>query len=98
MVYDTGQADDIGLLVLLESGQIQVNEDQNGLGVTQSMSGVPDGISAFGGTRQTATFIAQAPTPGTFNQPIAAGVQFVQSAGRIDVVEGGATDTYQIVL
>ena len=38
VVYDTGQADDSGLLVLLQSGQPQVNENQNGSGTTQSLA------------------------------------------------------------
>jgi hypothetical protein len=98
LVYDTGQADDAGLLVLLQAGQPQVNENQNSLGLTQSMSRVPDGISAGGGQRQTATYVDQTPTPSAYNTPPHVGVQIIQSASRVDVVEGGATDSYQIAL
>lgn len=98
LVYDTSQADDPGLLVLLQSGQPQVNENQNAAGTTQSMSRVPDGITTNGGQRQTATYVAQAPTPSTYNQALAFGVLVLQSAARVDVVEGGASDSYQIAL
>ncbi len=98
LVYDTGQADDAGLLVLLQSGQPQINENQNSLGTTQSMSRVPDGISANGGQRQTATYVEQTPTPSAFNQALPIGVLVLQSASRVDLVEGGATDSYQIAL
>ncbi len=94
IVYDTGQAADPGLLVLLESGEPQVNENQNGAGATQSLSRVPDG----GDPRQTSTYIAQAPTPGAPNQLPFAGVLITQSGTRVDVQEGGATDSYLIAL
>ncbi len=94
IVYDTGQADDAGLLPLLEAGQPQVNENQNSAGTTQSLARVPDG----GMPRYTDMYVAQTPTPGTFNQPPHVGVQIIQSASRVDVEEGGATDSYQIAL
>jgi endonuclease/exonuclease/phosphatase family metal-dependent hydrolase len=98
LVYDTDDPDDTGLLVLLQSGQAQINENQNGLGTTQSMSRVPDGDSTSGGQRQTSSYVEQTPTPGTFNQAQTYGVQVLQSAGRIDVQEGGATDSFQLAL
>jgi endonuclease/exonuclease/phosphatase family metal-dependent hydrolase len=98
LVYDTGQADDAGLLVLLQAGQPQINENQNSLGTTQSMSRVPDGISTNGGQRQTATYVEQTPTPSAFNQALPFGVLVLQSAGGLSVAEGGATDSYQIAL
>ncbi|HEX4415432.1 MAG TPA: lamin tail domain-containing protein [Lacipirellulaceae bacterium] len=94
LVYDTGQADDAGLLVLLQAGQPQINENQNSLGTTQSMSRVPDG----GAQRQTTTYVEQTPTPGMYNQLPHVGVQIIQSASRVDVEEGGTTDSYQIAL
>jgi hypothetical protein len=98
LVYDTGQADDAGLLALLQGGQPQINENQNSLGTTQSMSRVPDGVTASGGLRQTATYVTQAPTPATYNQALPFGVLVLQSAGHVDVVEGGTTDGYQLAL
>ena len=94
IVYSNGQTDGAGLYSLITSAPFSVNENQNSNGLTQALARVPDG----GATRNLSTYRAQAPTPGTFNQPIAAGVQFVHSAGRVDVVEGGATDSYQIAL
>src|SRR6185503_16632013 len=43
-------------------------------------------------------FVAQAPTPGTFNQALPFGVLVLQSAAHVDLEEGGATDSYQIAL
>jgi endonuclease/exonuclease/phosphatase family metal-dependent hydrolase len=98
LVYDTGQADDSGLLVLLQSGQPQINENQHSLGTSESMSRVPDGASTIGGQRQTSSYTEQAPTPGTYNAAQTYGVQIIQSAGRVDVQEGGTTDSYQLAL
>jgi endonuclease/exonuclease/phosphatase family metal-dependent hydrolase len=99
LVYaTTNQADDTGLLALLQSGQPQINENQNSLGTTQSMSRVPDGISANGGQRMTATYVAQAPTPSTFNQALPFGVLVLQSGSSVNLMEGGVTDSYQIAL
>lgn len=94
IVYDTGQADDAGLLVLLEAGEPQVNENQNGAVTTQSLARVPNG----GDPRRTGSYLAQAPTPGASNQVQAGGVVITHSGTRIDVEEGGATDSYQIAL
>jgi endonuclease/exonuclease/phosphatase family metal-dependent hydrolase len=94
VVYDTDDADDAGLLVLLESSESQVNENQNSLGTTQSLSRVPDG----GTPRRTSTYITQAPTPGAPNQTQISGVLITQSGTRVDVEEGGATDSYQLSL
>jgi hypothetical protein len=59
VVYDTSDADDTGLLTGL--GQTtQFDENANADGANESNSRVPDG---------TGTFVAQAPTPGTKNQP-----------------------------
>ena len=94
VVYDTDDADDPGLLVLLESGEPQLNENQNLLGANQSLSRVPDG----GTPRETSTYVAQSPTPGAPNQPSASGVLITQSGSGVDVAEGGATDSYQLAL
>ena len=49
-------------------------------------------MAARRSTHRTA-YVAQTPTPGTFNQLPPFGVQILQSAGRVDVQEGGATDS-----
>lgn len=94
IVYSNGQTDGSGLLPLLLAGQTSVNENQNGDGTNQSLSRVSDG----GAPRQTSTYVAQTPTPGTYNQLPPVGVQFVQSGARVDVAEGGGADSYQIAL
>jgi len=63
LVYDTNDADDAGLLVLLNAGQPQVNEDGAGSKDTHSNSRLPDG----GTQRNTDTYVQQTPTPGATN-------------------------------
>jgi hypothetical protein len=60
LVYDTSDADDPGLLVLLNSGQPQVNEDNGGNGTVNSNQRCPNGS---GGPRNTSTYNQFAPTP-----------------------------------
>ncbi|MBL7186966.1 MAG: leucine-rich repeat domain-containing protein, partial [Phycisphaerae bacterium] len=62
-VYDTGQADDTGLLVLLNGGQPQVNEDGAGNRENHSNARIPDG----GTQRNTSTFDQHLPSPGVTN-------------------------------
>lgn len=64
VVYDTGDPDDTGLLVLLNSGEPQVDENMNGAGVTESIGRCPNGA---GGARNTTTYLARTPTPGDAN-------------------------------
>ena len=64
IVYDTGQADASGLLPLLNGGQPQVNEDENGKKETESNQRCPNGA---GGGRNTDTYLQRAPTPGASN-------------------------------
>lgn len=60
LVYDTGQADDAALLVLLNTLQPQVNENGAGSGATVSMQRCPNGS---GGNRNTNTYSLFSPTP-----------------------------------
>ena len=60
LVYDTNDADDAGLLVLLNPGQPQVNEDTGGNGTPNSNQRCPNGS---GGARNTSTYNQFAPTP-----------------------------------
>jgi uncharacterized protein (TIGR03437 family) len=64
LVYDTNDADDPGLLVLLNSGQPQVNEDTDSNGTTNSNLRCPNGS---GGPRNTSTYNQFAPTPDSAN-------------------------------
>ncbi|EMI57568.1 Endonuclease/exonuclease/phosphatase domain protein, partial [Rhodopirellula sallentina SM41] len=93
IVYDSDDSDDAGLLALLLSGEPQVNENQNGSLLTQSISRIPDG----GDARRTSSYIATTPTPDKLNTPRSVGLTVLGSES-IDVIEGGATDSYTIAL
>src|SRR6185295_4594904 len=64
VVYDNNNADDPGLLVLLNAGQPQVNEDTGNNGPTNSSQRCPNGS---GGARNTSTYNQFAPTPDAAN-------------------------------
>jgi len=64
IVYDSGQADLSGLLDLLEPGEPQVNEDENGNASSDSLQRCPNGS---GGQRRTSTYAPSSPTPGMAN-------------------------------
>ena len=64
MVYDTNDSDDAGLLVLLNPGEPQVNEDGQGGKDFQSSQRCPNGS---GGARNTSTYDQFAPTSGEEN-------------------------------
>ncbi len=64
VVYDTGDADDIGLLGLLNPGQPQVDENVHRLGDQESIQRCPNG-SGLG--RNTNTYTTTVPTPGLPN-------------------------------
>lgn len=64
IVYDTNEPDTTGLLVLLNSGQAQVNENENSNSANQSLQRIPNGS---GGTRNTGSYTALPPTPGAIN-------------------------------
>lgn len=64
VVYGTGDADDAGLLVLLNPGQPQIDENAHGLGDQESIQRCPNG-SGLG--RYTNTYITTVPTPGLPN-------------------------------
>ena len=64
LVYDTNDGDDSGLLVLLNEGQAQINEDGSGDKDNQSNQRCPNGE---GGARNTDTYTQSAPTPGWAN-------------------------------
>jgi predicted extracellular nuclease len=64
LVYDTDDVDDLGLLVLLNEGQPQINENGSGDKDAHSNQRCPNGS---GGTRNTDAFIQTLPSPGTEN-------------------------------
>jgi hypothetical protein len=63
-VYDTDDADDPGLLSLLNAGQPQVNENGRGSMASHSSQRLPNGS---GGARNTSTYDQTLPTPGAAN-------------------------------
>jgi predicted extracellular nuclease len=64
IVYDTSDADDLELLVLLNAGQPQVNEGDAGNSAADSSQRCANGS---GGRLNTSTYDQFAPTPGTDN-------------------------------
>ena len=64
IVYDTDDADDAGLLVLLNAGEPQVNEAGGGDKDGQSSQRTPNGS---GGALNTSAYVQAIPTPGTAN-------------------------------
>ncbi|BAN03766.1 ExeM/NucH family extracellular endonuclease [Ilumatobacter coccineus] len=64
VVYDTNDSDDPELLVLLEAGQAQINENEGGSATTVSGQRCPD---SSGLALQTDTYELWAPTPGVEN-------------------------------
>ncbi|MCO5183148.1 MAG: lamin tail domain-containing protein [Anaerolineae bacterium] len=64
LVYDTDDGDDTGLLVLLNAGQPQINEDANNNSDTESNGRCPNGS---GGARNTIAYTQSTPTPGADN-------------------------------
>ncbi|MFH1279133.1 MAG: hypothetical protein ABIK65_12235 [Candidatus Eisenbacteria bacterium] len=66
-VYDTNDPDDPGIMILLEAGQVQVNEDELGDAVNHSSQRCPDGE---GGARVTTHFYQGIPTPGASNSSV----------------------------
>ena len=67
LVYDTNDSDDPGLLVLLNAGEAQINEDAGGNKDGHSNQRIPNGS---GGARNTTTYSQDSPTPGTENGAI----------------------------
>ena len=64
IVYDTNDSDDADLLVLLNDGEAQINEDGSGDKNMHSLQRFPNGE---GGLRNTNTYTPASPTPGASN-------------------------------
>lgn len=82
VVYDTNDSDDSGLLILLNSGQPQVDEAGGGNPAGDSIQRCPNGS---GGARNTETFITAEPTPWSENCP--------QTAPKINEFSASTTGT-----
>jgi len=108
LVYDTNDSDDSELLILLEAGQPQVNEDGAGEKDDYSNQRCPDGS---GGPRFTDTYSSQfEPTPGEANtcfgacgHPATMAIHDVQGSGEVSpfksasgvIVEGVVVGDFQ---
>lgn len=68
LVYGTGDAQDEELMVLLNEGQSQADENANGSQADESLQRFPNGD---GGVRNSNGFIAAKPSPGTENGALA---------------------------
>jgi uncharacterized protein (TIGR03437 family) len=90
LVYDTNDADDPGLLALLNPGQPQINEDAGGNGETNSNQRCPNGL---GGAGNTSTYNQFAPTPDSANVCIVATPPPALSINDVSVNEGDAGPT-----
>lgn len=83
ITYNNGTTIDSGLLVLLNAGQLQINENSAGTGTTVSMQRIPNGL---GGARNTNFYQVQIPTPDGPNlSPTSASVSL---SGRVTDAAG----------
>lgn len=94
IVYDNGQADDAGLLVLLNGGEPQVNEG----GSTSSIGRCPNGT---GGARNTSTYLQGTPSSDGANAcpppPVARTIPEIQGNGMASPFVGTTVITTGIV-
>lgn len=67
LVYDTDDADDAGLLAYLVTDGIQLNENENITGITDSVQRYPDGS---GSLKSGGAFVVRTATPGASNVPV----------------------------
>lgn len=88
MVYDTSDADDAGLLALLNPLQPQVDENASSASATVSNQRCPNGS---GGARITSTYAQWTPTPGSLNVCAASLTCGAPSTPIHDVQGNGAT-------
>lgn len=99
IVYDTDDADDAGLLVLLNPGQPQVNEAGGGDKDNHSNQRIPNGS---GGARNTDTYVQLAPTPGAENTgtppPVTAEIFEIQGSGLASPFAGQVVTTEENVV
>ncbi|MCB8954160.1 MAG: DUF11 domain-containing protein [Ardenticatenales bacterium] len=96
LVYDTDDADDPGLLTLLNPGQPQVNENGAGNGIFDASQRCPDG---GGGARNTYAYIQATPTPGSANNcPVSGDLALVKTGPVAVESTPGSLLVYDITL
>ncbi|MFN2510080.1 MAG: thrombospondin type 3 repeat-containing protein [Pyrinomonadaceae bacterium] len=98
VVYDTDDNDDPGLLVLLNSGETQVNENAGGGGTTNSIQRCPNGS---GGFRNTSSYTARTPSADAANNcpppPLVLTIPQIQGSGTASPYDGATVTTTGIV-
>jgi predicted extracellular nuclease len=98
VVYDTDDADDPGLLALLNAGQPQVNENGGGDGANHSSQRCPNGS---GGARNTTSYRQGSPSPSTTSNcappPTAVTIMQIQGAAHKSLLLGQNVVTTGIV-
>ncbi|TVZ23017.1 putative secreted protein (Por secretion system target) [Dokdonia sp. Hel_I_63] len=94
IVYGTDDDTDLELIVLLNSGQQQLNENSNGSKDSESLQRIPNGQ---GGTRNTANYIAQTPTPGGANDAVVTAGEVLTIAQVRSAAEGDTVTTTGIL-
>ncbi|MEO8042759.1 MAG: carboxypeptidase-like regulatory domain-containing protein [Acidobacteriota bacterium] len=83
ITYSNGTTIDTGLLALLNTGQLQINENGAGTGATVSMQRIPNGL---GGERNTNSYQVMLPTPDGPN--LSPTVAPVSLSGRVTDAQG----------
>ena len=89
VAYDTADADDPGLLVLLNAGQPQVDESSGTGPEADAIGRCPNGD---GGARNTSTYLARTATPDAANNcpapPVVAKINEIQGNGAVSPFAG----------
>ncbi len=93
-VYDTSDADDAELLVLLNAGEAQINENGAGDKDAHSSQRVPNGA---GGARNTSTYNQLLPSPGVENSTPAV-TDTESPTAPTNVVASSTTETEAILI
>ncbi len=94
IVYGTDDDTDPELITLLNSGQEQLNENINGSKDSESLQRIPNGS---GGTRNTASYASQTPTPGGANDAIVTPGELLTIAQALATTEGETVTTTGIL-
>jgi predicted extracellular nuclease len=92
LVYDTSDGDDAALLVLLNAGQAQVNENGGGNKDFESNQRCQNGT---GGARNTSTYEQAPPTPGATNNCAPIEIFAIQGSGSSSPFSGSSLATHE---
>jgi len=95
LVYDTSDGDDAGLLILLNAGQPQVNENGAGNKNFHSNQRCQNGE---GGARNTDTYEQSTPTPGVTNSCAPIEIFTIQGSGSASLFAGQSLATHENIV